>query len=1392
MSGESPVVELYDSNGNPLSVQNGVAIPANTPALMFAGSDGTNSRYITIDSSGHPIVVGAGVAGTPSGGVISIQGVASGTVVPISGTITANIGTTNGLALDTSVNGILLSQGSTTSGQKGPLIQGAVTTAAPTYSTAQTSPLSLTTAGALRIDGSAVTQPVSGTVTANAGTGTFNIAGTVTANAGTGNFNNSAIGTVGSAVPSSAGLAGFSDGTNTQLARVFDVDTGGGTQYVQGVNLRLSANGGSVEFGTNSNPIRVDPTGTTTQPVSGTVTANAGTGNFTVVQATASNLLANVGGLGASGAAVSGNPVRIGGSDGANTRDILVDASGRQIVIGAAANGAAVAGNPVLIAGSDGANARSIRTATDGTVRIDPTGTTTQPVSGTVTANIGTTNGLALDATLAKLTISQGTALGTNTQALMGGSVTTGAPTYTTGQINPLSLTTAGALRVDGSGVTQPVSGTVTANAGTGNFTVIGTATDNTANSTAKLPVMAALANTSAPSWTNGNMVPLSVDTSGNLRITGSISASNPSVSTTGTSPPASATYIGGSVTTSAPSYTTGQMNALSLDTSGNLRVTGTFSSSGVADTTATGSLNALNAAVQVALAGQQGAAMQLVAGTLQGTIVPELSVDGGTTWVSTYFEDPTNNAIVSAFVFSSNNTAKTQSIVVTSGASHVRIRVSAFTSGTATCNLRASFANDPSLTWVGPTNATAPISAVLVGGKDASGKMQVPQVDVILGQTVEQMSVASTITSPGGAARGIFAFTNAYGSLRTSPESTTVFTDIFDGSIIDPVKWTTTGTVTQGSGLMTINAGTVAGNSATLQGNITNVNLGLEFEIWGCTAQFTGPATGTYRFIGVGTQSGGTPTDAIGFEYDTTGTLYAVVYAGGSNVYRSSALTPSPGTSFNRYGFHFRSDLTLFYYQQSEYPNASVSFTTPNIQTLAPLFFVKNGGSTLGSNAIINLQGVGTTDTGRNASQLSDGKYPHRRAEVDQNGKLYVRPGFDTLLSFDAIEGSTLNSWLWKTTATGMSVSVSTGSIILNGTTTSGNNVNITTNVQYSFAVGGSVKGVWRVAVINFANTFIDFGFGAPSGTSNLGGDSAYFKIDANGNLDGYFYSGGSQVSTGNIVGVINSGNYFEYSIEVSDRQARFKIESATQKLFDMTLASVNNQPRSFTVSHLPAFVRQANTGTPALGTTVDVGAFEVHLLDINTTKKWEYQMAAAGRSATVSPTTFAQTAQLAAAAGPTAGTPSNTAALYTTLGGEYICNATATSENLLSIFAFTVPSPYTFYLTGLFIPPPIVNNAAVATTGTILEFFCIVNCATTNINTGGGQRFTVPGFFSVAVSAAVGTVFNGVAGQWTPTTPIACQPNTVIHIGYKVVLGTATASNRQRGSVYVDGFFE
>lgn len=89
--------------------------------------------------------------------------------------------------------------------------------------------------------------------------------------------------TVGSAVPSTATAIGASDATNLQIPRVFDTDSGAGTQYTLGVTLRKTASGGSAELGTATDPMRTDPTGSTTQPVSGTVTANIGTGTLAAV-----------------------------------------------------------------------------------------------------------------------------------------------------------------------------------------------------------------------------------------------------------------------------------------------------------------------------------------------------------------------------------------------------------------------------------------------------------------------------------------------------------------------------------------------------------------------------------------------------------------------------------------------------------------------------------------------------------------------------------------------------------------------------------------------------------------------------------------------------------------------------------------------------------------------------------------------------------------------------------------------------------------------------------------------------------------------------------------------------------------------------------------------------
>ncbi len=141
-------------------------------------------------------------------------------------------------------------------------------------------------AGEADVMGSSPAGTEQGLVTRNIPSGTQTVSGTVTANAGSGTF------------------------TNQQSNITADYDTGAGTQTTTMFGVALPKSGGAVAGGTSTDPIRTDPTGTTTQPVSGTVTANAGTGTFNI-QSNASVNVAQVNGVTTStGNGVSGTGVQ--------------------------------------------------------------------------------------------------------------------------------------------------------------------------------------------------------------------------------------------------------------------------------------------------------------------------------------------------------------------------------------------------------------------------------------------------------------------------------------------------------------------------------------------------------------------------------------------------------------------------------------------------------------------------------------------------------------------------------------------------------------------------------------------------------------------------------------------------------------------------------------------------------------------------------------------------------------------------------------------------------------------------------------------------------------------------------------------------------------------------
>lgn len=178
-----------------------------------------------------------GTAGSSSTDVISVQGIASGTALPISaaslplpstaatstkqsdGTQKTQVVDGSGNVIGATSNALdvniksgassgAVAQGSTTSGQTGGLTQAAVTTTPPTYTTAQTDPLSMTTAGGLRIDINSIAGTTISSGNGASGSGTLRVS---LANDSTG------IGTVTETAPASDTA---SSGLNGRLQRI--------------------------------------------------------------------------------------------------------------------------------------------------------------------------------------------------------------------------------------------------------------------------------------------------------------------------------------------------------------------------------------------------------------------------------------------------------------------------------------------------------------------------------------------------------------------------------------------------------------------------------------------------------------------------------------------------------------------------------------------------------------------------------------------------------------------------------------------------------------------------------------------------------------------------------------------------------------------------------------------------------------------------------------------------------------------------------------------------------------------------------------------------------------------------------------------------------------------
>jgi hypothetical protein len=301
---------------------------------------------------------------------------------------------------------------------------------------------------------------------------------------------------------------------------------------------------------------------------------------------------------------------------------------------------------------------------------------------------------------------------------------------------------------------------------------------------------------------------------------------------------------------------------------------------------TATGALGALNAVVSVSLNGCKTVGFQLAAGTLIGTIIGQLSFDGGTTWTNSYFELPITGNIVSSIVFASSNAATSGAIVGAGGATNAQVIVSAYTSGTANITVSATMDdNIANLTQSSP-GAVLPPNAHFIGGTDGTNLRGISATAAGSGASTGVLTVQGNAAGTPIPISGSITATNpSVGTIGSTAPTSSTYMGILNGANLIGALGDSSGRlIVAGAGT----AGTATGGVLSVQGVAGGTTIPVTATISGTPAvTVTGTVSGTgtagAAATGVLTVQGITSMTPIQVSQATAGNLNATVVGSGN-----------------------------------------------------------------------------------------------------------------------------------------------------------------------------------------------------------------------------------------------------------------------------------------------------------------------------------------------------------------------------------------------------------------------------------------------------------------------------------------------------------------------------
>lgn len=345
-----------------------------------------------------------------------------------------------------------------------------------------------------------------------------------------------------------------------------------------------------------------------------------------------------------------------------------------------------------------------------------------------------------------------------------------------------------------------------------------------------------------------------------------------------------------------------------------------------------------------------------------------------------------------------------TISVLDSTGATQTVAKVVATGSTTSANSLPVVIASDQAAVPVSAATLPLPTGAATAAGvaaivtalgtpAQAGGAVTVAGVATAANQT-SGAQLLQLVSSTAQATAGISAQVDVLGQQNVNPPFALVFTDPFDGAVVDTTnRWTVTtggtGSVTQGSGQLSVNSGTTALGFAAIVSKATFAPKNVSLDVCGFTLVLETPLLANLtRFYGKGTVPA-TPTAAVpitdGFGFLLTSTtMQLVVYASGALV-GSPVTLPLPANNAQHiYAVVYRADTIVAIVDNLVIP-AGVTISQPGVQTL-PIAMVAIAGASgpaAGQQMQFNLVALG--DSGHNANQLADGTYPWINGTIKQ-----------------------------------------------------------------------------------------------------------------------------------------------------------------------------------------------------------------------------------------------------------------------------------------------------------------------------------------------------------------------------------------------------------------------